>query len=240
MRTNSQDATRQQETWRLFWGMKMKSTSKRGTEGIVESAATATAPGRLSAPAMPSPHRPGSAIDPKWQWHYRALVALRGRLLQESKSKRQDVAEPIEAHSMHAADSATDEFDHDVAMTMLAREEHSLQDVEDAITRIMNGKYGVCEASGGIIPAIRLKALPWCRYTREVEQQLEDRGSATRCRLPSLVSLRGSGRNIPGTGVVTRDDSEGPRDEPSEHGVEKIAAEPTSGEGEDDEPPAAR
>jgi RNA polymerase-binding transcription factor DksA len=160
-------------------------------------------------------------------------MALRGRLMQDSGQKLKEAAEPIEAHSMHAADSATDEFEHDVALTLLAREETALREVNDAITRILEGKYGVCEFSGVAIPASRLRALPWCRYSVEAERQIERAGGNGRCRVPGAVSLRGGKSDLPGTGTITREDSEGPAEEPSERDeAKKVADEstPTIGE----------
>lgn len=39
-----------------------------------------------------------------------------------------------------------------------------------------HGTYGICEESGEAIPAARLKAVPWTRFTREVEERLEKKG----------------------------------------------------------------
>ena len=164
-------------------------------------------------------------VSPKWRWHYRTLLTLRQQLLRESSEKLREAAEPIEGHGMHLADSATDEFEHDVALALLAREQNALSDVNDAITRILDGRYGICEATGAKIPARRLRALPWCRYSVEAEEQLERSKRHTRCRVPDAVSLRGETKDLPGTGTITRGDSEGPGEEPSERDdAKKLAA----------------
>src|ERR1043166_4169439 len=103
------------------------------------------------------PRETALAIDPKWRWHYRTLFEIRGRLSQDTEAKLHEAAEPIEPHGAHPGDSATDEFDHDLALTLLAREESALIEVNDAIGRILNGTYGICEASGVPIPARRLR-----------------------------------------------------------------------------------
>jgi RNA polymerase-binding transcription factor DksA len=116
-----------------------------------------------------------------------------------------EAAAPLEPHSLHAGDSASDEVDHDVALALLAAEQNALNDVNDAIARIERGTYGVCEASQAPIPAARLRALPWCRYTREVEERLERTGIVPRTRLPRVVSLRGTQPDIPVDGDLPRE-----------------------------------
>ena len=155
-------------------------------------------------------------VLPKWRWHYQTLLTLREQLLRDSDEKLREAAQPIETHSTHPADSATDEFEHDVALALLAREENALSDVTDAITRILEGRYGICEACGVKIPAKRLRALPWCRYSVEGERQVERAMKKVKCRVPDAVSLRGQKSDLPDTGTITRGDSEGPAEEPSE------------------------
>lgn len=157
-----------------------------------------------------------SPVAPKWRWHYRTLVTLRERLLRDRREKLHEAAvETIEPHSLHMADSATDEFDHDMAMTLLAVEQGALSDVEDAIQRIHAGTYGVCLATGKRIPAVRLRAIPWTRYARDAEQRLEKNGVVPKPHLSPATSLRGSDAVIP----------ESSEFEPSDEGDEEVPKE---------------
>ncbi len=55
-------------------------------------------------------------------------------------------------------------------------EEHERQyilDIEDALKRIENGTYGICQESGEPIPFERLKAIPTAKYTVECQEQIE-------------------------------------------------------------------
>lgn len=114
-----------------------------------------------------------------WSWHYDRLRALRGRLQAASGIHLAAAAEPLEPHSMSLADSASDEFDHDLALGILAQEQDALREVDAALRRILEGSYGICEETGRPIPAARLRAVPWARHIREVEERLEhDQGSA--------------------------------------------------------------
>lgn len=108
----------------------------------------------------------------------------------ESNEALRAVAEPLERHSMHLADSATDEFDHELALSQLAAEQNALYEIESAIKRITDGTYGVCERSGQRIPGPRLKAIPWTRFVADVAAQLESAREIPRRRVGSPHSPR--------------------------------------------------
>lgn len=131
-------------------------------------------------------------IEPRWAWHYKVLVGLRDRLIERESEKLREACEPIEPHSMHDADSATDEFDHDLALTFLAADQSALTEISDAIQRIVEGTYGTCQATGVRLPKERLRAIPWCRYSREEEERLEQKGEVRYPRVPRVYSIGGA------------------------------------------------
>jgi RNA polymerase-binding transcription factor DksA len=133
---------------------------------------------------------PPPPVNAKWVWHHRVLLGVRERLLKERSEQLAKAAEPIEPHSMDIADSATDEFDHDLALSELSAEQDALFEVEEALKRILHGTYGLCEETGKPIPEERLKAVPWARFAREVEARLETEGAVRRPHLGALGSVR--------------------------------------------------
>jgi RNA polymerase-binding transcription factor len=46
-----------------------------------------------------------------------------------------------------------------------------LRAIEEALARIRQGTYGVCEACKQAISKARLKAVPWTRYCRECKER---------------------------------------------------------------------
>jgi RNA polymerase-binding protein DksA len=120
-----------------------------------------------------SPPSPSPQVPRQWVWYYQRLQAFRDHLLESRSVQIADVSGPLEAQSTDTADSATDEFDHDLALGILSREQDALYEVEAAIRRILDGSYGICEETGKPIPVNRLRAVPWTRFTREVEERLE-------------------------------------------------------------------
>lgn len=129
-------------------------------------------------------------INPKWAWHQRVLLELRERLLQERGEQLSAAAEPLERHSMDDADSASDEFDHNLALSELSAEQDALFEIEEALKRIANGSYGTCEETARRIPAERLKAVPWTRFVTEVAARLERRNLVHRPHLAATGSIR--------------------------------------------------
>lgn len=143
--------------------------------------------------APPAPPAPPAAlrVPAQWQWHYQKLQAIREDLLNDRAEQLEQFEEPLEAPGTDAADSATDEFDHDLALGLLGPEEDALVEVDAAIQRILSGGYGICEMTGKPIPAVRLRATPWTRYTREARSFLEQRNLIERPHLEPVASIQG-------------------------------------------------
>jgi RNA polymerase-binding transcription factor DksA len=139
-----------------------------------------------------SQKQPGDAarIAPKWKWHYRVLLGLRNRLLQARSEQLHEIAKPLEISAVDVAECATDEFDHDLALGRLSAEQDALYEVEEAIRRIENGAYGICDETGKPIEAGRLKAVPWTRFSHDAEAKLEKSGIIQRTRFGKVSSVR--------------------------------------------------
>ncbi len=125
-------------------------------------------------------------VDAKWRWHFRALLALRDRLLRERASLLRVASEPMGAQSLDPLDSATDESDHERVFSEISADQDALNEVDDALRRIMDGDYGICQETHRRIAAARLKAVPWTRYSQSAEARFERAGGTSRPR-PGVV-----------------------------------------------------
>jgi len=110
------------------------------------------------------------------------------------------------AFGMHQADAGSDAYDKDFALSLLSQEQDALYEIEEALKRIENGTYGVCEMSGKPIPAARLEALPFARLTVECQAEFERTRKFQRSRIP-VTSL---------FGLTDSDDEDSDGDEPEE------------------------
>lgn len=131
-----------------------------------------------------SSHKPAAATS--WSWHKQRLEQLLQQLTHlRSTLKQEALAEGERTHN-HLADGSSDQFNQDLALALLAHDDDALHEVKAALDRIDHGTYGICEQSGNPIPDARLRAVPWTRYTREVEEQLENSGEMPTIKLGAL------------------------------------------------------
>lgn len=78
-------------------------------------------------------------------------------------SEQQSVSE-LSGIDQHQADLGTETFDRERDLSILEQVEAELGYVEDALGRLEQGNYGICEACGKPIGEERLKALPASRF----------------------------------------------------------------------------
>jgi RNA polymerase-binding protein DksA len=64
----------------------------------------------------------------------------------------------------HMADAGSDNFEQEFALDLMDSEKKLLAEINDALRRIEEGAYGICEGKGEPIPKARLTAIPWARY----------------------------------------------------------------------------
>jgi DnaK suppressor protein len=66
----------------------------------------------------------------------------------------------------------------DAALGRVQGYERLLRAVDEAIQRIKDGRYGICELTGQPIETERLDAEPWTPYSIEGQRQAEASGSS--------------------------------------------------------------
>jgi DnaK suppressor protein len=187
-----------------------KKTSSSGAKA--KSLGQATAASILGKPltksaAVPAPS--GAKIKADWQKYYRNLLDLRERLLNQMSGLAKESAEEMASYSLHMADSGTDNFDRDFALSLLSADQDAIYEIEEALKRIEKGTYGVCELTGKQIPRARLDAIPWTRFTVEAQAQLEREGALRSRRLGQLGTVDSSG------GVEVAEEEEEAEEKPS-------------------------
>jgi RNA polymerase-binding transcription factor DksA len=128
-------------------------------------------------------------VPAKWAPHQARLLELRDLLQRGQTDLARDALEEQPSFSSHMADAGTDAYDRDIALGLLSSEQDALYEIEQALGRIRNGTYGVCELTGKRIEAARLAAIPWTRFTVAAEQQLESQGVFKRASLGPRQSV---------------------------------------------------
>jgi DnaK suppressor protein len=92
---------------------------------------------------------------------------------------------------MHQGDAGSDAYDRDFALSVLAKEQDALYEIEQALRRIQKGTYGICEMSSKKIPQARLEVIPFARLTVECQAQWEKEYGNRRFRPSNEVGFSG-------------------------------------------------
>ncbi len=100
------------------------------------------------------------------------------QLLEEQRSQLLKEIEAVSADTRALEESASEAEDrgdiseidanNDIDQRLLAHLEAQLKEVNDALKRIADGSYGICEKSGKPIPIERLEAYPAARTRVDV------------------------------------------------------------------------
>ncbi len=185
---------------------KKKEIKKAAPRGSSKSIATSAAIlGRPVAKAGAGPDL--KKVKPEWQKFCLHLLELREQLVKQMNGLAAESAQEMAGYSLHMADSGTDNFDRDFALSLLSSDQDAVYEIEEALKRIDRKTFGVCELTGKPIPKARLEAIPWTRFTVDAQAQLEREGALKSRRLGALGSI---------DSVGTSTDVEGDDDEHSE------------------------
>ena len=141
----------------------------------------------------------GERIPQKWKRYYKLLLDLRKHVLDELDLHTADTLQhtnnddsgELTHYGNHQADAGTDSFDRDFALSLVSTEQDALNEIEEAIQRMHDGSYGVCEETGKPIKKERLLAVPFTRFSVEGQKEHEKNKRRKQSRDPG--SLFGDG-----------------------------------------------
>jgi DnaK suppressor protein len=172
---------------------------------------SATAASILGGAAVKVKRNGEVKVKAEWSKFYNRLLELREQLLRQMNGLAKESAQEMAGYSLHMADSGTDNFDRDFALSLLSSDQDAIYEIEEALKRIEKNTYGVCELTGKPIPKSRLEAIPWTRFTVQAQAQLEREGALRQRRLGALGTVDAVGTT----------ESEADDDEPEEKPKEK-------------------
>lgn len=172
---------------------------------------SATAASILGTPSANVKKNGEVKVKPQWSKFYHRLLELREQLMRQMSGLAKESAQEMAGYSLHMADSGTDNFDRDFALSLLSSDQDAIYEIEEALKRIEKNTYGVCELTGKPIPNTRLEAIPWTRFTVTAQAQLEKEGALRQRRLGALGTVDAVGIN----------ESDSEEDEPEEKPKEK-------------------
>ncbi len=151
----------------------MKKQKKPATKAASRKAPPVATPARAPAPPAPkAPPQKKLKLPAKEKNEIRKnLMQLRENFsnqihsLEGDSLKRQDEVNTVE--------DGTDAFERQLSLNLASSEQDSLFDVENAMRRLDDDTYGICEACTNRIEAPRLRALPFVRLCIKCQSDME-------------------------------------------------------------------
>lgn len=115
--------------------------------------------------------------------HYRTLLlAKRAELIgdidgmADSALRGKDTSN-LSTMPLHMADVGSDNYDQDLMLGLMESERKLLREIDEALNRIADGTFGICQATGKPINKARLEAKPWAKYCIEAAREFERNGN---------------------------------------------------------------
>jgi DnaK suppressor protein len=78
-----------------------------------------------------------------------------------------------EGGAMDLADKASSSYTKEFLFSLSNSDRRLLQEIDEALERIEEGTYGVCEHTGEPIEPKRLEAIPWARLSVKAQEMAE-------------------------------------------------------------------
>src|SRR3954469_7216567 len=185
-------------------------SSKKSAHKSTKPHAAATAASILGGPASAKSKKNGAVkVKAEWAKFYQRLIELRDQLIRQMNGLAKESAQEMAGYSLHMADSGTDNFDRDFALSLLSSDQDAIYEIEEALKRIEKNTYGICELTGKPIPRSRLEAIPWTRFTVQAQAQLEKEGALRQRRLGALGT-------VDAVGITEAEEEDEPEEKPKE------------------------
>jgi len=114
------------------------------------------------------------------------LLQKKERLLQEVKhiekdalKSQRDASGDLSGYSFHMADTATDSYDREFSLGLATSAQRILYEIDEALKRVAEKRFGECLSCGKVIPRKRLTAVPYARLCIRCQSSEEkQQGSA--------------------------------------------------------------
>lgn len=155
----------------------------KASKPAVQKTAPSAAQSAEAAPAAPaaSPAAVPAAGD-KWYEIRQLLLSLKEQTLLEIKRSIRKGSEAAvgEEPTGDIYDQASSERDRELGLLLNDRERDKLHNIDEALLRITEGDYGICEECDEEIPLGRLKVLPFTRHCVKCKSDLEKIQAQTR------------------------------------------------------------
>jgi RNA polymerase-binding protein DksA len=186
-----------------------KTAKKAARKVTAKKEAAKKTPGKTNSEATGAEATKSVKLSPFVAKQRQRLLDLRDELINSMYGVTRDTLrnsfEGSESAGNDEADVGTDAYDRDFALSVLAKEQDALYEIEEALKRIQRGTYGICEISGKKIPQARLEAIPFARLTVECQAAWEKEHGRRQFRPSDEIGFGGPRSWEPGESPVSLD-----------------------------------
>lgn len=138
--------------------------------GATKAASAKAAPAKV-APASPPKPAAKCTLDHKTFLQVReTLIKTRERLTGQMLALADDSLKYIDDTS---SEDRTDDFDREFALNLVSSEHDAVFEIDNALRRMAEGTYGVCDMCGCALEKARLMALPFARMCVKCQSESE-------------------------------------------------------------------
>ncbi|MCL4474735.1 MAG: TraR/DksA C4-type zinc finger protein [Nitrospirae bacterium] len=116
-------------------------------------------------------------LTPRKELLRKHLISKREEIVREAKN---EIAKYIKGEASHVVETALDDGDWsvidlsaDINIRRLETHRERLLGIDEALMKLREGTYGVCEECGGEITPERLKVMPFAIYCRDCQEKRE-------------------------------------------------------------------
>ncbi|MGO8789004.1 MAG: TraR/DksA family transcriptional regulator [Terriglobia bacterium] len=113
-------------------------------------------------------------MDKSDQLRYQNLLVSKRQEISAGKNRADSNSTAAEHHG-DPIDMAASETDAVTQIRLHQTDGKLLRAIEDAMTRIRQEKFGICEECGEPISPARLEAVPWTRWCRSCKERQDSR-----------------------------------------------------------------
>ncbi len=89
------------------------------------------------------------------------------------KTSQRDATGDLSGYSLHMADMATDNYDREFSLGLATNEQKILDRINEALEKLDDHTFGLCELCGKKISKVRLKAVPYAELCVPCQQKQE-------------------------------------------------------------------
>ena len=95
-------------------------------------------------------------------------------IAKENLKSQKEASGDLSGYSFHMADMASDSYDRELSLNIASGEQEIIYEIDEALKRIDEGKYGRCMSCSKKIPVRRLKAVPYAKHCIQCQSNEEN------------------------------------------------------------------